>query len=101
MGMKVEKYLTDVLQQVKEITGLEGEFAVVKNWEQGPLPVQRCHIISVYYIDKERTTLVHRTRICSTTINNDEAYYNTFTEALGYIIVNWEEIWNLINTKPQ
>lgn len=99
--MSIEDYIRTVLDKIANAKNLEGDFAVIKNWEQGPLNIQRCHVISVYYIAKEKTILVQRVRICSTEQNDEAMYQEVYAELMANFILNWDEIWNLINTKLQ
>ena len=88
------------LEQIRKGRNLKGEFIVRKQYEQGLLPIQRCSILSVYYKEGPRTIIIYRWRACemnSDEGNNEDAFVNT----LSYLIVQWEQIWNLINTKPQ
>ena len=97
---KPEELLEMALEQIRKGRNLKGEFIVRTQYEQGLLPIQKCSTLSVYYKEGPRTIILYRWRACSANSdegNNEEAFVNT----LSYIIVQWEEIWNLINTKPQ
>lgn len=99
--MEIEDYITDVLNRIAKDKQLGGEFAVIKNWEQGPFPIQRCHVISVYFLKEGKTILVHRERLCSSNPNDKEMYHAVYIGLMAYFITNWDEIWSLISTKPQ
>ena len=96
-----EELLELSLEKIRKIKKLEGQFIVQRHYEQGPLPIQKCTILSVYYKKGDKVNLLYRWRACvagdNIQMSNEEAY----VETLASLILNWEEIWNSINTKPQ
>ncbi len=99
--LNLENLIQEALNNVRKAKKLKGEFIVVKSYEQGQLKSQRCGVVTIYYRLDGRNIIVHRTRICSVSDSNEQIEFDVFSEAMSYIILNWEEIWNLINTKPQ
>ena len=81
--ISLAKVVQEALNNVLKEKHRDGEFIVVKSYERGALKSQRCGVVSVYFKDVDKNILVYRTRICT------------------HIIVNWDEVWNLINTKPR
>lgn len=98
---KLEQLIQDVLNNVRKAKKLKGEFIVVKSWEQGQLKSQRCGVVTIYYRYEGHNIIIHRERICSITDDDEQIEFDIFTEAMSHVILNWDEIWNLINTKPQ
>ena len=99
--MKLEQLVQEALNNVRKAKRLKGEFIVVKSWEQGQLKSQRCGVVTIYYRNEGKNIIVHRERVCSVTDDNEQIEFDVFSEAMSHIILNWDEIWNLINTKPQ
>lgn len=88
------------LERIRRIKNLKGEFIVNRQYEQGPLPIQRCTILTIYY--KEKTVKpLYRWRACAAGDNIQMSNEEAYIETLASLILNWEEIWNSINTKPQ
>lgn len=98
---KLENLVQEVLNNVRKAKRLKGEFIVVKSWEQGQLKSQRCGVVTIYYRTEGKNIIVHRERVCSIADDNEQIEFDVFSEAMSHIILNWDEIWNLINTKPQ
>lgn len=96
-----EELLEIALEQICKIKRLEGQFIVRRQYEQGPLPIQKCTILSIYYKEKDRVSLLYRWRACAAGDNIQMSNEEAFVEALASLILNWEELWNSINTKPQ
>ena len=89
------------LERIRQIKKLDGQFIVNRQYEQGPLPVQRCTILTIYYKDGDKVKPLYRWRACSAVNNIEESNEEAYVETLASLILSWEEIWNLINTKPQ
>ena len=98
---KLESLVQEVLNNVRKAKRLKGEFIVVKSWEQGQLKSQRCGVVTIYYRIEGKNIIVHRERVCSIADDNEQIEFDVFSEALSHIILNWDEIWSLISTKPQ
>ena len=89
------------LEKIRKIKNLKGEFIVNKQYEQGPLPIQRCTILTIYYKEGTFVKPLYRWRACSSGGGIQESNEEAYVETLAELILNWEEIWNSINTKPQ
>lgn len=88
------------LERIRKTKNLKGEFIVNKQYEQGPLPIQKCTILTIYY--KEKTVKpLYRWRACAAKGDVEQSNEEAYVDALAGLILNWEEIWNSINTKPQ
>jgi hypothetical protein len=98
---KPEELLELALNNIRRIKELKGEFLVGKGYEQGPLPIQKCTVLSVYYREDGKNILLYRWRACTNGDNLEETFEEAYSETISTLILNWEEIWNLINTKPQ
>lgn len=89
------------LEQIRKIKKLEGQFIVRRQYEQGPLPIQKCTILSIYYKERDKVKPLYRWRACAAGDNIEQSNEEAYVETIASLILNWEEIWNLINTKPQ
>lgn len=88
------------LEKIRKMEGLKGEFIVNRQYEQGPLPIQRCTILSIYY--KEGTVKpLYRWRACAAGDNIEQSNEEAYVDAIASLILNWEEIWSSIDIKPQ
>lgn len=96
-----EALLEAALDNIRKIKKLSGVFLVGKYYEQGPLPVQRCTVLTVYYRDGGNNMIVYRWRACTTGDNLEQSFEEAFVEVLSHLILNWSEVWNLISTKHQ
>lgn len=96
-----EVLLKAALDKVQSVKKLPGEFLVGKCYEQGPLPVQKCTVLTIYYRYMGKNTIVYRWRTCTIGDNLEQTFNDAYSEVLAYLILNWEEVWNLINFKPQ
>ena len=96
-----EELLELSLERIRQIKKLEGQFIVRRQYEQGPLPIQKCTILSIYYKERDRVSLLYRWRACAAGDNIQMSNEEAYIETLASLILNWEEIWNSINTKPQ
>jgi hypothetical protein len=98
---KPEELLELSLERVRQTKQLKGQFIVNRQYEQGPLPVQRCTILSIYYKEGNKVKPLYRWRACSATNDIEQSNEEAYIETLASLILNWEEIWNSTNTKPQ
>ena len=98
---KPEELLEMALERIRQTKKLKGQFIVNRQYEQGPLPIQKCTILTVYYKEGDRVKPLYRWRACSATNNTEQSNEEAYVETLASLILNWEEIWNSINTKPQ
>lgn len=96
-----EGLLNIALDKVRKIKNLDGEFLVGKTYEQGVLNIQRCTVFSLYFRSRGKNVLIYRWRACTTGPNMDEPFDEAYTDMLSYLILNWDEVWNLINSKLQ
>ena len=101
IGGEVQRILKMALDKIQKIKKLDGEFLLGTCYEQGPLPIQKCTILTVYYRDKGKNLILYRWRACTTGPDMNETYDEAYSEVLSYLILNWEEVWNLINSKPR
>lgn len=98
---KPEVLLEMALERVRKTKNLDGEFIVNKQYEQGPLPIQKCTVLTIYYRDKGSVKRLYRWRSCSINGNTEDSNNESVIEAIAGLILDWNEIWNLINTKPK
>ena len=98
---KLEQLVQEALNNVRKAKKLKGEFIVIKSWEQGQLKSQRCGVVTIYYRNEGKNIIVHRERVCSIADDNEQIEFDVFSEVMSHIILNWNEIWSLISTKPQ
>lgn len=98
---KPEELLEMALEKIRQTKKLEGQFIVNRQYEQGPLPVQRCTILTVYYKEESTVKPLYRWRACSANNNVEQSNEEAYVETLAGLILSWEEIWNSISTKPQ
>lgn len=99
--ISLAKVVQEALNNVLKKKHRNGEFIVIKSYERGALKSQRCGVVSVYFKDVDKNILVYRTRICTIQDSDEQIDFDVFSEAISHIIVNWDEVWNLINTKPR
>ena len=98
---KPEELLEAALERIRKTKQLKGQFIVNRQYEQGPLPVQKCTILTVYYKEGSVVKPLYRWRACSTANNIEQSNEEAYIETLASLILNWEEIWNSISIKPQ
>ena len=95
----------EILERALNLIGkeksLKGEFIVNVQYEQGPLPIQKCAILTIYYKEGPSVLRLYRWRACAVGGNIEESNDEACSDAIAGLILNWYEIWNLINTKPQ
>ena len=99
IGGESQRILKLALDKIQKIKGLKGEFLLGTCYEQGPLPIQRCTVLSVYYREEGKNIILYRWRACAVGPDMDATYDEAYSEVLSYLILNWEEVWNLINSK--
>lgn len=98
---KPEELLEMSLEKIRQTKGLQGQFIVNRQYDQGPLPIQRCTILTIYYKEGEKVKPLYRWRACAAGGNVEESNEEAYVETLASLILSWEEIWNSINIKPQ
>ena len=98
---KPEELLETALEKVRKVKRLRGEFIVNRQYEQGPLPIQKCTILTVYYKEGTSVKPLYRWRACASGGDIEESNNEAYSEVIAGLILNWEEIWNSISTKPQ
>lgn len=98
---KPEELLELALEKIRQIKRLDGQFIVNRQYEQGPLPIQKCTILSIYYKERDKVKPLYRWRACAAGDNIEQSNEEAYVETIASLILNWEEIWNSINTKPQ
>lgn len=72
-----------------------------RQYEQGPLSIQKCSILTVYYREDGKVKPLYRWRACAVGGDVEKSNEEAYSETIAGLILNWEEIWNSINTKPQ
>lgn len=97
-----DKILEEALNTVLQRKGLPGEIILAKVYEKGPLS-SRCTVLTVYHRHEGRNTILYRWRACALPkdLQYTDPYDDAYREVLIAFLSNSEEIWNLINTKPQ
>lgn len=98
---KPEELLEMALEKIRREKNIDGTFIVAKAYEQGPLPIQKCTVLTVYYRVNGKNVILHRWRACTVGDNMEETFEDAYSDVIASLILDWEEIWTLINTKPQ
>lgn len=89
--------LYDLLEEDKVINNKKGKIGIVVNCTHGQMYIQKCCRVTIFYDYK----IVFTIQQCEMTENTDHLTEITLELAVNEYKKKKEEIWNLINSKPQ